>query len=127
MTMKDRDKVALAVTPLLVPIVFVVFAIFEGSSIWNTFGVLLALVFSYLGMLVVGLPVIFWLKNKEKLSLIYLIFVGGIVGAMVWNTFLFSLGFLLDSTAQLSVVSLFGGALIGAVHGLVFSLLSGRL
>lgn len=124
--MKDRDKIALAVTPLLAPIVLVVFSIFNGSSTWNTFGFLVSLVFSYIGMLVIGLPVILWLNNKDKLSQIHLILAGGVVGVVVWNTFLFFLGFILANTAQFSFVTLFGGALIGAAHGLVFSLLSGR-
>ena len=90
--------------------------------------VLIALVVSYLGMAVIGIPCIIWLNKIKKLSIVNLCICGAIGGALVWLVFAAGFSLLFASTDQEIkdyIYSILIGGVMGFVVALVFGLTSG--
>lgn len=96
-----------------------------GISQFNILAVALALLTSYLGLIVIGFPLIYLLKRIGWLNLPALAITGALAGIGVFALFLEGLGAMLESSAPINIIQILWGAGLGLSAALSFGLISG--
>jgi len=133
-----RTVLAATIAPLAAPLLvaspWLISVIADAKSVqaqWSGFalGVFVALVVSYGGFLVVGIPAMLLLRRIRRLTLVPLVGVGALGGTAVFGIFSLLLGAALDTLPyarimEASHMALFGGGL-GIAVAFCFGLLAG--
>lgn len=115
-----------AVTSPLVPAGIALAPMLQAeSSQYNMLAVALALLTSYLGVIVIGLPLVHLLKRIGWLNLPALAITGALAGIGVFALFLQGLGAMLESSAPLNLIQILWGAGLGLSAALSFGLIAG--
>jgi hypothetical protein len=123
--MNKRYLKAILISPI-VPVVFISIALFPNSnSSWNILILLCALITSYLGTLLFGIPTIKLLKYYNLLNLPLLVLSGSIMGIIVLCIAMLLLGLLLGSTASFNFATVVWGAIFGFCVSITFGLIAG--
>jgi hypothetical protein len=121
------ESLPVALSPLVVPILGFFF-----SDVFNPIAIILQAVISYIGMAVVGVPIVGYLVKKDKLSNLFIGFYGmlggAIFGLVVGLVMLFtSVGdiraFQTFSAGLITLLSLGYGAVTGFVVGATFGVI----
>jgi len=129
MNSRNREMVGVIVAPLVIPFALLIFigtsGLFGEQGVFSVFAVTTSVIFSYLGMLVLGLPVIIFLKKFGRYSLGWVFVAGAVCGAIVWFVFLGLFSGSLYSESGVSYLSVVAGAVLGAMVSLTYSLIAG--
>ena len=117
-----RTLLAVLVAPAL-PTLYFLLAYPEAGF----FILIISLPVSYIACLVLGFPLLAFLKRKNRLNIAYVSVGGGILGMVVFYLFGFILVALLESTRDIYPTSdeLITGVALGVLVALPFSLIAG--
>jgi len=120
-----RELIGALVAPLSIPAIFSVIGLIPGQGVWGVLEIFISAIFSYMGMFLFGLPVIYYLKNKGALTLAWVVGIGAVVGIVVWLIFMGLLAIVLGSSSEVGIFSLIFGAVMGFIVSLTYGLISG--
>ncbi len=118
----NRLKLAFAIAPLSVPIVWAFVSATEG---WTLIILSVATIFSYIGMIIVGLPALYILRKFSCLNLVTLGFFGLIGGILIFAIIGYILGLGIDSSSPFDLMASMWGGLLGLLVAIVFGLIAG--
>lgn len=79
----------------------------------------------YIALFIIGLPLVYWLKSIDRLTLLNLAIGGAIGGIIVISIFGVMLGLLLSSTLSFNLVTVLWGSVLGASVSLTYGAISG--
>ncbi len=97
----------------------------KNSTHFSIIILLFALITSYLGTLVFGVPMVKLLQRFNFLNLPTLVFAGTLLGILLFYVGVFSLTLLLNSKSDFNTYTIIGGAISGFIVSLTFGLMSG--
>jgi len=121
-----RFILSLIITPLIVSIVaYLTEIVFSGQT--PSMRLIISMipifyVFTFIGLIVLGLPVYYFLKKIKRLNILFLIISGGLFGIIYMILFTFVLS---GKISSFDWTSAFPGFLMGASTALVFGIIAG--
>ena len=131
----DRTLIALFIAPLVVPILL--FPYLRGlltTNFWLAFGLLVSVIFAYIGVVLLGIPAYLFLRARGWTSFWVAPFLGFAVGAVMWLVFSAVFALALDqgiagvrsSLSDPGTLSgvLWPGGIVGAAVGVAFWLIA---
>jgi len=125
-----RKTLATIIAPLMpaalliiVPVLFTLSWPFNDSDYLITTYISVAV--GYVALFIIGLPLVYWLKSINRLTLLNLAIGGAIGGIVVINIFGVMLGLLLSSTSSFNLVTILWGSVLGASVSLTYGAISG--
>ena len=123
--MPPKHVLASAIAPCA-PAVLLNIAGVTSSSIFTANYLMtgFALVFSYAGFLILGLPVLMLLTRLGILNLAAVLFCGAVLGVLVFLLFLLTLGAVLESSSPFHPLAYVWGAALGFAVALCYGLLA---
>lgn len=125
---RTRVLFGLFLAPISLPICLLAGMTFSDGSLsgaWGYAGMVSVTVVSYLGTFFIGLPLVIYLRNKNKLSFPRLAVCGGISGIAVLFLTSVALAAFLDSITSFTWQSLVWGAAMGLIISLTFGVIAG--
>jgi hypothetical protein len=126
--MNGRYLLAVALSPLLIPVaVYILLSVSgaQGGGVGDVFVLGCILAFSYLGVYAIGLPSVFFLRKRGKLNILYLALTGIFGGVIIFLLAMEFLGWLLGSSAPVNLVALIWGGAMGLSVSIVFGVIAG--
>lgn len=126
--MNGRYILAVALSPLLIPVAVYILLLVSGSQsggVGNVFVLGFILAFSYLGVYAIGLPCVFFLRKCGKLNILNLALTGTFGGAIIFLLAMEFLGWLLGSSAPVNLSSVIWGGAMGLCVSVVFGVIAG--
>jgi len=127
----NREILAIIIAPWVSPLVIIVTAIVRSGGWPFHFEINIiishAVLTSYAGLLIIGVPIFRILRRLGRLNLLMLIFAGGIGGVVVFILFSLLLSLALGSKPHLafSTSSVLWGSILGASVAVVYGLIAG--
>lgn len=127
----NREALAFIIAPWASPIVIIAAATIRsgGWPFHYEINIIVshAIITSYAGLIIIGIPIFRILRRLGKLNLLTLIFVGGICGVLVFMVFSVLLSFALSSKSHLafSISSILWGSILGTSVAVVYGLIAG--
>jgi hypothetical protein len=128
MNSRNREIAGVIVAPLSIPFVVLVFGssgVFGVQGVFSTVALFVSVIFSYFGMFILGFPAIFALKKYGSYSLGWIVLIGMFGGVVIWFIFLELFSRYLGNDEGLSYISVFFGAIMGALVSFIYSLIAG--
>jgi hypothetical protein len=125
MNLSAREITGVFLSPLVIPLFGLVAGGYDEADSWEWLGIASMVGFSYLGMVVFGIPAILSLKKHGKLLLGWLVIAGMMGGAFIWLVFIALLSWWLESTSVVSPLTVFGGAMLGAFVAITYGIIAG--
>lgn len=122
---KIRYRLAIAASPLVPAMISLVPMLHSESSQFNILALGLALLTCYLGLIVIGLPLVHLLMHFGWLNLLVLTITGALAGIVVFTLFLQGLEAILKSHSPIQFIQILWGAGLGLISALSFGLISG--
>lgn len=122
---KNRYTFAAVISPLIPAVIALAPMLGGENPQFEMLAVALALLTSYLGLFVIGLPLVFLLERIGWLNLPVLSITGALAGIGVLALFLQGLGAILESSAPINTIQILWGAGLGFSAALSFGLISG--
>lgn len=127
----NRTKLAYILAPIFPALYMLAIPYLSGSSYTGRHDILLVLLFSlsvsYLSCLLLGFPLVKFLRKRNSLSLVNVVVGGVLLGMLVYYVFGYGFTALLDSSMEsVSLIQVLAwGAALGALVALPFSLIAG--
>ena len=123
---KKRVISGAIIAPWTSVIVLFLSGLSDGNSPqMDTLIYLIALITSYLGTLILGMPLVYFLGRFKCLNLPILVLSGSVLGIFVWYLFSIFLGYMLSSSVSFELKNIIGGIFFGSIISICFGLIAG--